>query len=213
MDGRTVVDVARVVLQPALFERYWINVYDGVITVGKGDPGKGVVYQWVDSKPNIKIQFVGLSSWDKHVGYRHIQVLPPLQHSKSDHLVDESGGLGRYLESEDLADVHIVVGSEGRTVPTHWLMLHLCCAKFHEFCSAPGEVVHLPLVQYPVLHAMLQYIYTGVTQVGSLVQFSFPTCALQFLILIDSSLKNSLNLILHFDEVINCCFEVLFPLR
>ncbi|BBM99480.1 hypothetical protein MPTK1_1g21560 [Marchantia polymorpha subsp. ruderalis] len=165
VDGRTVVDVARVVLQPALFERYWINVYDGVITVGKGDPGKGVVYQWVDSKPNIKIQFVGLSSWDKHVGYRHIQVLPPLQHSKSDHLVDESGGLGRYLESEDLADVHIVVGSEGRTVPTHWLMLHLCCAKFHEFCSAPGEVVHLPLVQYPVLRAMLQYIYTGVTQI------------------------------------------------
>ncbi|KAL3700362.1 hypothetical protein R1sor_018384 [Riccia sorocarpa] len=170
VDGRTVVDVARVVLQPAMFERYWINIYDGVVSVGKGDPGKGVLYQWVDSRPNNRIQYVGLSSWDKHVGYRNIQVLPPLQPAVAGVVCCESEGLGRFLESEELADVHFIVGSEERTVPAHWILLHVCCANFSHFCKAPGGVVRLPLVQYPVLQAMLQYVYTGISQLHQILE-------------------------------------------
>lgn len=167
VDGQPVVDVANVMLEPTHFEHYWINVADGVLTVGKGDPGKGVICQWADSKPKCAIQYVGLSSWDKHVVYRNIQVLPALQPPRMQ-IPQDNGGFTPYLENEELADLQFVVANDNRIVPAHKILLALSCSKFFDICTSPAGMVHMPQVDYQTLHAFLEFIYTGHTQVGML---------------------------------------------
>lgn len=59
------------------FTRFWINYKEGTITVGIGEPGQDSShYSWTDAEPIANIKHIGLSAWDKHVGYRHIHVDP-----------------------------------------------------------------------------------------------------------------------------------------
>lgn len=63
------------------FKCYWIDYRSGTITLGVGPPGSNVVYQWRDPGPPASIpaiQHIGLSCWDKHVSYRNVQLLPPV---------------------------------------------------------------------------------------------------------------------------------------
>lgn len=165
-DGVSVVDVVGLGLLSAVgFESYWISLYDGLITIGKGaDPGHNVMFRWQDSQPKFKVQYVGLSSWDKHVGYRNIRVLaaPPSLFESQSREGDVEQGLGWFLERWELADLKIMVGSQGRVVPAHRVVLGASCTKTVEL----GEgLMRLPSVEYEILHAFLQYIYTGQTQV------------------------------------------------
>ncbi|KAK9109413.1 hypothetical protein Sjap_017473 [Stephania japonica] len=186
-DGKTVVDEAGIGLCcSSEFQSYWISVYDGLISIGKGQyPFQNVIFQWLDSNPNCSVQYVGLCSWDKHVGYRNVNVLSFKQNHNllrehvnhherecleddDDDMEDERGGyeecgLGNFLEGWDLSDIFFVVGTEEKVVPAHKFIL----ASSGNFSfSPPNEgVVHLPGVNYPILHALLQYIYTGQTQV------------------------------------------------
>ena len=169
VDGKTVVDVAGIVLCPSRFEPYWISVMDGTITIGKGEPGLNIVYEWSDSTPNRKVKFVGLSSWDKHVGYRNIRVLPPApvtwKHTPSSlGWQGVGGGLARYLESTELSDVDFFVGPDRRVVPAHRVVLGLCCTDYPYLFD---DTIQLPSVDYSILHALLQYMYTGRTVVGT----------------------------------------------
>eukprot|EP01018_Ginkgo_biloba_P004223 Gb_09011 [translate_table: standard] len=134
------------------FERYWISIYDGLISVGKGgEPGHNAIFQWLDSHPRCKVQYVGLSSWDKHVGYRNIRVLP----FSSRQCHDDCQSLDLFLENSDLADLRFVVGSEGRMVPAHRIPFALCSTRP---MSLTQGVIRLPSVDYSVLHALLQYM-------------------------------------------------------
>lgn len=167
VDGQTVVDMAGIVLCPSSFERYWISILDGRITVGKGEPGNHVLYEWSDTNPNCKVKYVGLSSWDKHVGYRNIRVLPPARvigtslGSPFD-LQGVSGGLAPFLESAEFADIQFVVGPARQVVPAHRVLLASWCTRF---TMSSEDVIWLPSVDYSVLHSFLQYMYTGRTQV------------------------------------------------
>uniref|UniRef100_A0A0C9RL84 TSA: Wollemia nobilis Ref_Wollemi_Transcript_12672_3093 transcribed RNA sequence n=1 Tax=Wollemia nobilis TaxID=56998 RepID=A0A0C9RL84_9CONI len=169
VDGVSVVDkIGLGLCSSARFESYWISIYDGLITIGKGaDPGHNVVFWWRDAQPRCKVQYVGLSSWDKHVGYRNIRVLPPPPQTPSPPPVDvsgeEEGLLGWFLERWELADLRIVAGREGRVVPAHRLVWALRCSQAPP--EEGGGVIRLPAVEYSVVHALLQYIYTGRTQV------------------------------------------------
>lgn len=59
------------------FTRFWISYSQGTITVGLGEPGpQSCHYSWTDSSPIPDLKHVGLSTWDKHVGYRQIQMRP-----------------------------------------------------------------------------------------------------------------------------------------
>ncbi|GBF97048.1 hypothetical protein Rsub_09521 [Raphidocelis subcapitata] len=63
------------------FSPFWINCADGAITVGAGAPGEGVAHRWVDPAPGELargVRHAGLSCWDRHVSYRNVRVLPPL---------------------------------------------------------------------------------------------------------------------------------------
>jgi len=61
------------------FGKFWINYDQGSISVGCGDPTSDAPhYTWTDTDPIPDIRFVGLSAWDKHVGYRDIKVHPAI---------------------------------------------------------------------------------------------------------------------------------------
>ena len=175
VDGKTVVDVEGVGLCTSSFQSYWISIYDGLICVGKGRyPFQNVVFQWLDSNPNCSVRYVGLSSWDKHVGYRNVNVLPILQNHLSlwkhvdcgDYMREESSeedledertgyekwGLGNFLESWELSDVSFIVGVDEKPVPAHKVIL----ATAGNFpLSLPQVVIGLKGVTYPVLHSLL----------------------------------------------------------
>jgi len=189
VDGKTVVDVAGIGLCcSSSFQSYWISIYDGLISIGKGrHPFQNIVFQWLDSNPNRSVQYVGLSSWDKHVGYRNINVVPLTQHhttlwnhidyieyegevdgdGEGNDVIDgwENWGLVNFLESWDLSDVLFVVGAERKVVPAHKVIL--AASGEFSFGTPDENIIHLPSTTYPVLHAFLEYIYAGQTQVSS----------------------------------------------
>lgn len=184
VDGETKVDAAGIGLCcSSSFQSYWISIYDGLISIGKGRyPFQNLVFQWLDSNPNCNVQYIGLSSWDKHVGYRNVNVLPLTQNhimlwkhvdcgefegieDIEEDLEEESTGyekwgLGNFLENWELSDIFFIVGLEKRAVPAHKIILG-SCGSF----QLDKDVIQLQTVAYPVLHALLQYLYTGQTQV------------------------------------------------
>lgn len=186
VDGNTVVDVEGVGLcSSSAFQSYWISICDGLISIGKGKyPFQNLVFQWLDSHPNCAVRYIGLSSWDKHVGYRNVSVLPLTRNHISlwkhvdcgeyicedddeEELEDErtayeKWGIEDFLESWELSDVLFIVGTEERPVPAHKSIL-VATGDFP--LTSSEDILRLKGVAYPVLHALLQYIYTGRTQV------------------------------------------------
>lgn len=59
------------------FTKFWINYSQGTITVGVGEPGQDSShYSYTDPDPIASLKHIGLSAWDKYVGYRNIEVRP-----------------------------------------------------------------------------------------------------------------------------------------
>ncbi|KAI4388508.1 hypothetical protein MLD38_000829 [Melastoma candidum] len=187
VDGKTVVDEAGVALCcSSAFQSYWISIYDGLISVGKGRyPFRNLLFQWLDTNPNCNVRYVGLSSWDKHVGYRNVSVLPVSQHpltlwkhvdwieykgeDKDDEepedepADDEKWGLENFLESWELSDVCFVVGEDKRIVPAHKVILGIC-GNFISHLSEDG-IICTEEASYHVLRSFLEYIYIGHTKI------------------------------------------------
>lgn len=166
VDGNVVVDAPGMMVCRSRFQPFWISIYDGIITVGKGDPGKDVLFEWADRNPNRKVQYVGLSSWDKHVGYRNIRLLQYVPFSAAlAKNTSKAGRLAHFLENFELSDLQFRVGADERIVPAHRIVVACCCAKFPGNWIIVDNVVTLPSIEYPILHALLEYLYTGGTQV------------------------------------------------
>ncbi|KAK8580760.1 hypothetical protein V6N13_143821 [Hibiscus sabdariffa] len=198
VDGKTVVDVVGIGLCcSSAFQSYWISIYDGLISIGKGRyPFQNLVFEWVDANPNCSVRYVGLSSWDKHVGYKNVNILPLTQNHLSlwkqvnseyngndaEELDDEQTGydkwgLQNFLESWELSDMLFIVGEGGRHVPAHKVILQAS----GNFClsSSHGDV-QLHQVAYPTLHALLQYVYAGQTQISETQLSSLWALSSQF---------------------------------
>ncbi|OMP09695.1 BTB/POZ-like protein [Corchorus olitorius] len=202
VDGKTVVDVAGSGLCcSSAFQSYWITIYDGLISIGKGRyPFQNLVFQWLDSNPNCSVRYVGLSSWDKHVGYRNVNVLPLTQNHlllwkqvecgeyrgeddcdeelEDEQMGYEKWGLENFLESWELSDLFFIVGEEERLVPAHKVILQ--ASGNFLLSSSDGDVIQLRQVAYPILHALLQYIYAGQTQISEAQLSSLWALSLQF---------------------------------
>ncbi|KAL5201989.1 hypothetical protein ABZP36_012941 [Zizania latifolia] len=188
VDGKTVVDVAGIGLCcSSSFQSYWISIYDGLISIGQGrHPNTNILFQWLDPDPNQNVQYVGLSSWDKHVGYRNISLLPSAPqnsilwsqiecasvewdgargHTRKEESKDGSDQrlLANFLENWDFSDAVFVVDSERKVVPAHKVILG-SCGDF-PFNLMSGAAIEILSVSYPVLHSLLEYIYTGSTQI------------------------------------------------
>lgn len=203
-DGKTVVDEAGGGLCcSTAFQSYWISFYDGLISIGKGRyPFQNLAFQWLDTNPNCTVQYVGLSSWDKHVGYRNVNVMPLTQNHISlwkhvncgiyegeyesegeDGTEDkrrshETWGLENFLESWELSDMFFVVGKEERAIPAHKVIL-AASGNFGLSMSAK-DIIQLKDLTYPVLHSFLQFIYTGRTWVPVSQLSSLRTLSLHF---------------------------------
>ncbi|KAK8956097.1 BTB/POZ domain-containing protein [Platanthera guangdongensis] len=217
VNGKTVVDAAGVGLCcSSSFQSYWIGIYDGLISIGKGRyPFQNIVVQWLDSKPNYSVRYVGLSSWDKHVGYRNIIILPLTQHHTSlwsqidykDYQEESDMGseifdidnddhdkwrVSNFLESWDFSDVMFLVGVERKVVPAHKVILN----AYGDFSSSSSSenIIHLPSTAYGVLFAFLEYIYSGQTQVVESQLDSLRDLGLRF---------NVLSLIKECNEISN----------
>jgi len=221
VDGSTVVDVAALGLCCSFsFQAYWISIYDGLISIGRGrHPNSNLLFQWLDPDPNPNVQYVGLSSWDKHVGYRNISILPSAPQnsilwSQMEHAYvhseqrlcsgkrgtrDDSDSdqrlLADFLESWDFSDAIFVVGTERKVVPAHRVVL--CASGDFPFEVVDGATIELPSVPYPVLHSLLEYIYTGSTQIAEWL------------------LSSLLELSSHFkvEPLVKCCKEVIVSLE
>ncbi|XP_061356581.1 BTB/POZ domain-containing protein At2g30600 isoform X2 [Gastrolobium bilobum] len=203
VNGKTVVDVAGVGLCcSSSFQSYWVSIYDGLISIGNGKyPFHDVVFQWLDSHPKCNVLYIGLSSWDKHVRYRNVNVLS-LTHAHvplwkhvvfGDYQVEDAAaaaadlgdkemdydkwGLRNFLESWELSDMLFIVGIEERPVPAHKAIL--ASSGNFTFCSS-SFVITLPTVSYLVLHALLHYIYTGWTRIPQEQLGSLRDLSLQF---------------------------------
>ncbi|XP_062227782.1 BTB/POZ domain-containing protein At2g30600 isoform X2 [Phragmites australis] len=220
VDGRTVVDVAGVGLCcSSSFQSYWISIYDGLISIGLGKhPNKNLLFQWLDPDPNRNVQYVGLSSWDKHVGYRNISILPSappnsILWTQIEYAYVERDGDGEYarkqvlkddceqrvledfLENWDFSDAVFVVGSERKVVPAHKVVLG--ASGDFPFNLVDGSTIELPSVSYPVLHSLLEYIYTGSTQIAE--------CQLNSLLEFSSHFKVK--------TLVSCCEEIIDCLK
>ncbi|XP_065881581.1 BTB/POZ domain-containing protein At2g30600 isoform X2 [Euphorbia lathyris] len=201
VDGKTVVDAEGIGLCcSSSFQSYWICIYDGWISIGNGRyPFQNLLFQWLDSNPNCSVQYVGLSSWDKHVGYRNVNVLPlPQNHMllwkqvdfvehggedgdeelEDEQMEYEKWGLENYLENWELSDVIFVVGDEERPVPAHNVILQ-ASGSFPSSLS-DEDVIELKDVAYPILRALLQFIYTGRTQISESQLVSLRALSLRF---------------------------------
>uniref|UniRef100_A0A1D1Y745 BTB/POZ domain-containing protein At2g30600 n=1 Tax=Anthurium amnicola TaxID=1678845 RepID=A0A1D1Y745_9ARAE len=202
VNGKTVVDAAGIGLcSSSAFQSYWISIYDGLISIGKGrHPFQDLVFQWRDSKPNCSVQYVGLSSWDKHVGYRNVNILPLTQHQNFPrcHIDYKEGageddddrenkertdghegwGLQNFLESWELSDIFFIVGKEETIVPAHRIIL--ASSGNFSFNSSDGSFIHLPSVAYSILHACLKYIYNGRAQIVESELGSLRDLSVQF---------------------------------
>ncbi|KVI07377.1 BTB/Kelch-associated [Cynara cardunculus var. scolymus] len=203
VDGITAVDEAGLGLCcSSAFQSYWISICDGLISIGKGRyPFQNLVFQWLDTKPNCSVQYVGLSSWDKHVGYRNVNVLP-LTHNhislwkhvdcveyKGDEDMEEDlrnefgnfdnhQGLGSFLESWELSDVYFIVGKEERFVPAHKVIL--AATDNFDLSLLDQDVILIKDVSYPVLHAFLRFIYKGFTQIPESLLSSLRDLSVRF---------------------------------
>ncbi len=63
-----------VALNPNKFEKYWINVNNGLITIGQGEPGQNPFLSWQDPYPIKNLRYIGLSSWNAPVSVRNITI-------------------------------------------------------------------------------------------------------------------------------------------
>ncbi|KAK9794943.1 hypothetical protein WJX73_004115 [Symbiochloris irregularis] len=61
------------------FQRYWIELKEGVITAGYGLPGTNVWCKWQDPNALAGLKFVGLGAWDSYISFRSIAVHPCIQ--------------------------------------------------------------------------------------------------------------------------------------
>lgn len=71
-----------------------------------------------------------------------------------------------------------LVGAERKAVPAHKIVL--AASGDFSFTFMDGSAIELPSVSYPVLHSLLEYIYTGSTQVAEYRLNSLLELGLQF---------------------------------
>jgi hypothetical protein len=62
-------------LSATSFTKFWVSYHSGIVAIGTGEPSAATTCcKWTDPDPIESIRFVGLSAWDKHVGYRNIKI-------------------------------------------------------------------------------------------------------------------------------------------
>ncbi|KAF6143243.1 hypothetical protein GIB67_039026 [Kingdonia uniflora] len=134
------------------FRSYWISIYDGLISIGKGKhPFQNHVFQWLDTKPNCSVQYVGLCGWDKHVGYRYINMMSFKKNQSSSwkHVISHDGNEGEVDDEDESKDRY----EKEKVVPVHEVILG--ASGSFPISSCNEDSIQLLGVDYLILHALL----------------------------------------------------------
>jgi len=99
--------------------------------------------------------------------------------------------LADFLENWDFSDAVFVVGTERKVVPAHKLVL--CASGDFPFEMGDEATIVLPSASYPVLHSLLEYIYTGSTQIAEWLLTSVLELSSQFKV----------------EPLVKCCKEII----
>lgn len=69
-------------LSSTSFTKFWVSYESGAVAIGTGEPGPATACcRWTDPDPIENIRFVGLSAWDKHIGYKNIKIQTAVEFS------------------------------------------------------------------------------------------------------------------------------------
>lgn len=69
-------------LSPTAFRKFWLSCDGQSLSIGTGDPSPETAHcRWIDDQFSRDVNFVGLSAWDSHVGYRNIRAHPAVDFS------------------------------------------------------------------------------------------------------------------------------------
>lgn len=122
-------------LSSTCFTKYWVNYNEGSILIGCGEPCvANACCSWTDERPIKDIRFVGLSAWDRHIGYRNIQVLPCLPFHTS--ITMQSNGSYPCTTSGTTA-IHTTGGDAHSSLPCHHHPMHLSPSPYPLPTSSP----------------------------------------------------------------------------
>lgn len=171
------------------FTQYWFLLDNGLLVVGKGEPGTHEIIRWKDDHHDFQdLRYVGFSSWDKPIQYRHIAVTGTIPVSclslsrLSAHSTFRQGESSLFL-SDLFADVHFHVGSA--VFPAHCCILSCRCPALLEQlldASAPTEgprttpfIVTLAEEETRAdeFRELLRFIYTGEVKLRTTDRESF----------------------------------------
>ena len=107
-------------LKPNSFTPFWIEYHAGTFTIGTGRPGAGPRHCWTDAAPVEGLRHVGLSTWDRHVAYRQIQMQPPLQTAALPHVAEADTDF-------DMPDACLLQGGSNGAHPGQWMVPWVVC--------------------------------------------------------------------------------------
>ncbi|KAK3268097.1 hypothetical protein CYMTET_23378, partial [Cymbomonas tetramitiformis] len=162
-------------VQPSTFDRYWVDLNGGAITVGKGDPYSSPHERWEDVNPNNDLLYVGLASWNTQVFYRNIEVKDCLDFRNQQQTQanmerawhNPAPPLSWFCARPEFADTVFVLNSEPahpeNSVPAHRTVLATSCALF-DACVQTSTVtkeIRLDCVERNTLLLFLKLCYSS----------------------------------------------------
>lgn len=102
-------------LSSSSFTKFWVSYESGSVAIGTGEPGPATACcRWTDPDPIENIRFVGLSAWDKHIGYRNIKIQTAVDFSQKKKSISANG------------DASCGGGGAFEPLPT---LVELCCME------------------------------------------------------------------------------------
>lgn len=60
-------------IAPGMIEQFWVSLNNGLVMVGKGDPGTHILMAWQDAQPADDVKMVGFSTYKSQVQYTDVQ--------------------------------------------------------------------------------------------------------------------------------------------
>eukprot|EP00004_Rigifila_ramosa_P007219 TRINITY_DN1815_c1_g1_i3.p1 TRINITY_DN1815_c1_g1~~TRINITY_DN1815_c1_g1_i3.p1 ORF type:complete len:914 (-),score=135.87 TRINITY_DN1815_c1_g1_i3:315-3056(-) len=158
------------------FSKYWVNIADGLVTIGKGDLGEDPFLSWQDPEPANLVRFVCVCSWNQVATYRNIRVGAALpgpvfgthDRKRSPHMVSPYCHIAPFACNSRLSDLTLQCGSA--MIPAHRVVLAGWSARWISDVAFVGPVVAVDSrISYQDLNQVLVVAYGGaieVTQAG-----------------------------------------------
>lgn len=150
------------------YDRYWVSIDGGKISVGKGDPSENKILVWKDENPSKGIKYVGFGSWNTPVFVKNIKIRDKFTSEKKlAKRFDPMKTFGSWHNNRTFADV--IFKSSTQNIYAHKVILHCASDVFASIVSVPSKMLYDNMEVYEIPKELndkiflqiLEYIYTG----------------------------------------------------